>query len=63
VAGCCANGNEPLGCIQYSELLEKMKINYLLKKDFVPWSQLVSLFVSCFLEVTIISMTVLTTDY
>ena len=36
---------------------------YLLKKDFVPRRQSVSLFVSCFLEVIIISMTLFTRDY
>ena len=52
VAGCCEQGNELQGSIQFGEFFDQVKNVYVLKKDFVPYSQLASyfvcVFVSCF---------------
>jgi len=42
VAGACDCDNEILGFIKCEESIDKLRIDYLLKKDFVPWSNEVS---------------------
>jgi hypothetical protein len=33
VAGCCENGNEPLGSVTCGELIDQLSDYYLVKKD------------------------------
>jgi hypothetical protein len=41
VAGCCEHDNEPLGSVQGGEFFDWLSDFQLLKKDSVPWSDLV----------------------